>query len=139
MRNNRTLIAATYCFVFFSGAIRAQNIPKIVPPAPDVANLQRYGDLPISTYTGTPSISIPLYEVKSWDISVPISISYNASGIRVADEAGRVGLGWVLNAGGAISRNIIGKDDWDNYHSQTHEIPLGPRYDQGSSWNYRFN
>lgn len=117
----------------------APQIPKIIPPSPNAATLQRYGDIPVSAYTGTPSISIPLYEIKSGDISVPVSISYNASGLKVADEAGRVGLGWALNAGGAISRNIIGKDDWQDYHSYTSfDIPSGPKFDQGSSFNFRY-
>lgn len=88
------------------------ELPKIIPPSPDVRAMQRYGETPIGYYTGTPNISIPLYEIKSDDITVPISISYNASGIKVSDEASRVGLGWVLNAGGLISRNIVGADDF---------------------------
>lgn len=129
-------------FLFWTSNSFAQTdsrIPKVVPPSPNVAALQRYGDIAVSPYTGVPNISIPLYEIKSGDISVPISISYNASGIKVADEASRVGLGWVLKAGGAISRSIIGRDDWEDYHTQTFEIPMGPKYDQGSQFNYHYN
>ncbi|MDW3211921.1 MAG: BACON domain-containing carbohydrate-binding protein [Reichenbachiella sp.] len=42
---------------------------------------------------------------------VPISISYNTSGIRVNQRAGAVGLGWNLNAGGYIARQKRGVDD----------------------------
>jgi hypothetical protein len=90
----------------------AQLLPKIIPPSPNVAALQRYGEIPVSPYTGVPNISIPLYEIKAGGITIPISISYHASGIKVADEASRVGLGWALNAGGVISRVIMGFDDF---------------------------
>jgi YD repeat-containing protein len=84
----------------------------VIPPSPNVQAMQKYGDIPVSAYTGVPNISIPLYTIKFHDISVPISISYHASGIKVAEEASQVGLGWVLNAGGSISRKIVGMDDF---------------------------
>jgi hypothetical protein len=91
----------------------SQQLPKIVPPSPNVAALQKFGDIPVSPYTGIPNISIPLYQVSAGNVTVPISISYHASGIKVSDEASRVGLGWALDAGGVISRNVIGADDFD--------------------------
>lgn len=30
--------------------------PMVVPPPPDVASLGKYGDVPVSLYTGIPSI-----------------------------------------------------------------------------------
>jgi hypothetical protein len=98
--------------IFKSGA--QENVgqpPKIIQNSPEVSALQRYGDIPVSIYTGVPDISVPLYTVKSGDLQLPISVSYHASGIRVADEASRVGLGWVLNANGVIGRTVMGKDD----------------------------
>jgi len=74
--------------------------------------MQKYGDIPVSAYTGIPDISIPIYTAKFRDLSIPINISYHASGIKVGEEASEVGLGWVLNAGGQISRTIIGADDF---------------------------
>jgi hypothetical protein len=58
------------------------------------------------------NISIPLYELNEGRISVPISLSYHAGGIRVAEEASWVGLGWSLNAGGVITRTVRDKDDF---------------------------
>jgi hypothetical protein len=85
-----------------------QFTEKQVPPSPNVASLGKYGDTPVSYYTGIPNISIPIYDIKTKDLSMPINLSYHSSAIRVEEEASIVGLGWSLNAGGVISRNIRG-------------------------------
>lgn len=110
--------------IIFSGLFTllsyAQDLPNVVPPSPEAQAFQKYGDIPVSTYTGVPNISIPLYTVAEGDISVPISVNYHASGIKVAEEASRVGLGFVLNAQGMISRTVVGKDDFgqlNSYHN----------------------
>jgi YD repeat-containing protein len=136
-------------FIFNSGFGQSNNhgsptdIPTIVPPSPNAAAFQKYGDIPVSAYTGVPSINIPLYQVSIGDISVPISISYHASGIKVSEESSRVGLGWVLNAGGVISRNIRGADDFYSWNygyinNATHTLPNiinGPGGDLGNTFN----
>ncbi|WP_218145094.1 hypothetical protein, partial [Flagellimonas taeanensis] len=73
----------------------------------------KYGEIPVSHYTGIPNISIPLYEVKSGDLALPISLSYHAGGIKVEEIASSVGLGWSLNAGGVVSRSTRGLEDED--------------------------
>ncbi|MGP1994271.1 RHS repeat protein [Zobellia laminariae] len=94
--------------------LRAQELPNVIPPSPEARAFEKYGNIPVSTYTGVPNIIIPLYTIKQGDITVPISLSYHASGVKVDEEASTVGLGWVLNAGGIISRNIYGDDDFTN-------------------------
>src|SRR5690606_3167371 len=42
----------------------------------------------------------------------PVSIDYHARGIKVEEIASRVGIGWALNAGGQITRQIRDKDDF---------------------------
>ncbi|WP_430968314.1 hypothetical protein [Spongiimicrobium sp. 2-473A-2-J] len=85
------------------------QLPRIIPPAPDVQQMEKYGEIPIGYYTGTPNISIDLYQISTRsDLAVPISLSYHPSGIRVDEKASRVGLGWSLNAEGVISRSVAG-------------------------------
>ncbi|MEP4093952.1 hypothetical protein [Reichenbachiella sp.] len=84
---------------------------EVIPPSPDAASLGKYGEVAVGMYTGVPNISVPLYEVRERDISLPISISYHAGGVKVEEEASWVGLNWSLNAGGVITRSVRGLDD----------------------------
>lgn len=91
---------------------QSPHLSKIIPPSPNASSLAQYADVPVSNYTGVPNISIPLISVKSGKIEVPISASYHGSGIKVAEEASWIGLGWSLNAGGVITRQTRGLDDF---------------------------
>ena len=84
------------------------------PVAPNVESILKFNEFPVSYHTGIPDINIPIYTIKLNDISYPISIKYNASGIRVNEESGTIGLGWELNSYGLISRTIIEANDFSN-------------------------
>jgi YD repeat-containing protein len=86
-------------------------LPQITPKSPNVAAMERYGHYPVSLYTGIPTIEIPIFSFKVGELTVPISLSYHASGNKVTDNASWVGMGWTLKAGGAISRNVNGIPD----------------------------
>jgi Family of unknown function (DUF5977) len=96
-------------------------LPVLAPPSPEAAAFSRYGNYEVNLFTGIPNISIPLYEIKIGDLNVPISLNYHPSGIKVNDLASRVGLGWDLQAGGSITRKIMGGPDElpDNYLNAT--------------------
>ena len=66
---------------------------------------------PVDYSTGLPEIKIPLYEVKSGSITLPIYLSYHASGIKLSDVDGWTGVGWSLVAEPIISRTIQGAED----------------------------
>jgi YD repeat-containing protein len=87
------------------------TIGKVSIASPTAASLGKYGDFPVSYNTGLPQISIPIYTVKSGSLSLPVSLSYHASGLKVQEEASWVGAGWALNAGGCITRTVIGAAD----------------------------
>ncbi len=102
------------------------ELDKTIPPSPTASSLGRFADVPVSFYTGTPSISAPLWTVEGRKLSFPVSLSYHASGIRVDDVSGWVGTGWSLNAGGVITRTIRGKaDDLQSgyYHGKANGLP----------------
>jgi YD repeat-containing protein len=119
MPKSRFLIALAAGLLFRSIAFAQTDgtelppaqLQNIIPPSPNAASLGRYGELPVGGYTGNPSISIPIYEINTGKLSLPISISYHAGGIKVEDIASWVGTGWTLNAGGAITRQVRGIAD----------------------------
>lgn len=84
-------------------------------PSPETAALFKYQDYPMDYSTGLPQISIPLFTVQNRSLSVPISISYHASGFKVADRDGPIAAGWSLNVGGMVSRTIKGDPDFGIY------------------------
>lgn len=88
------------------------DIPKIVPATPNATKITDFYARQPNMYTGTASVSIPLYSINFDGWSLPLSISYNATGIRASEEASEIGLGWALNATGVISRSINGGDDF---------------------------
>lgn len=92
-------------------SLNSQESIKILPPSPTAASFARYGEIPVNYHTGLTNQSIPIYTVKSGDLSLDISLSYHGSGNKVADVASWVGLGWNLNAGGVITRTVQGSPD----------------------------
>lgn len=65
--------------------------------------------------TGVHSTSIPLHTFQGREMNLPITLNYSASGIKVAQVASSVGLGWDLNVGGKISRIVYRNPDGWNH------------------------
>ena len=107
----RPLMLGALLFGLFEVGWAQVEMPDLIPPSPDAAAYAKYVDIPVSYYTGMTNISIPIYELKGRNLSIPISMSYHASGIRVEEIASRFGLGWVLNGGGIITRTLRGLPD----------------------------
>ncbi|MGN8055129.1 hypothetical protein ACTJKN_02575 [Pedobacter sp. 22163] len=87
------------------------SLPTIIPPSPETQALINLPQFNLGTANGLPEISIPIFEVKSGTLSLPISISYNPQGRKVTDVTGPVGMGWSINCGGVIARTVYGKPD----------------------------
>lgn len=125
---NRILV---YFFIYslcWSITVKAQDSTfKVNIASPTAASLGKYGDIPVSYHTGIPQISIPVYTATAGPLSLPISLSYHASGLKVAEAASWVGAGWSLNAGGVITRSVIGAPDDKGYgdYMATHYVNYG--------------
>lgn len=89
------------------------KMPDFPYKSPEAAAFQKYGEFQMNEYTGNPNINIPLYTIKDRDIEIPLALSYDASGIKVGQEASWVGLGWNLNVGGCI--NLVQAGTLDKY------------------------
>lgn len=114
------------------------KMKRVLPPSPEAASLGQYGNTPVSLFTGTPKISIPLYELKGNKLSLPVSLNYNASGFKPQEIAPWVGLGWSLNAGGVITRSVMGNpDDNQNYFNSTNNyLDIPPTNDEFANYDY---
>lgn len=90
----------------------ADEIIKPSVQSPDVAAFQKTNFITTSNFTGRANVSVPVYTIDYGGMQVPISLSYNTSGVKVASMSSRVGLNWSLHAGGVVSRVIQGLDDF---------------------------
>src|SRR5581483_6198647 len=108
---------------------------NMAQPAPNAGGLGKYADYPVSYYTGVPEISVHIYTLKDGGINLPITLSYNSSGIRVSELATWVGLGWVLNGNGMIVRTVMGAPDEGTHHTGATNAtgPTGYYKDHGLS------
>ncbi|MEQ9406015.1 MAG: RHS repeat domain-containing protein [Cyclobacteriaceae bacterium] len=101
--------AQLYCVLIFTGlfTIAQSDEPNLTPPSPAATAIQRVGIEATNPYTGGADVTIPLFELKLNELSVPITMKYSGiHGIKVQEIASWVGLGWTLSAGGAVSRTI---------------------------------
>lgn len=98
--------------------------PNPIPPSPNPSSLGKFGNIPVSLYTGVPSISVPLFDVEVGNVTMPIKLNYHAGGIRVEEIASSVGLSWNLAAGGVINRTVRGKPDEypEGYMDTNHDV-----------------
>ncbi|MGO4292589.1 hypothetical protein [Chitinophaga sp. RAB17] len=87
------------------------NPNALYPPPVNAATMNKGGDVNVNLSSGTPNVSIPLFNVKSRFLSLPVTLNYASTGIKVNEAAGIVGLGWSLNYGGVISRTCYGLPD----------------------------
>lgn len=109
----RKLVAFLITGLLINTCFSQQDITlkNIIPPSPEASAFIKQGKYQVGTYTGRPDISIPVFEISTNSLSVPISLSYDASGVRVNDMATWVGMNWSLNAGGMVSQVVVGEPD----------------------------
>ncbi len=108
------LLLGIVCAYSFTHAQVKYQAAKVIPPSPTAASLGKYGEVPIGYYTGSANITIPLYEIKTAGHTLPVTLSYASTGVKVGETASWVGLGWALSAGGVITKTTLGLDDFGN-------------------------
>lgn len=89
------------------------KVPDFIPPSPEAASLIKAGSTGVSLSTGAVSISLPLYTFSSEKFSLPLSLSYTTTGVRVNDVSSNAGMGWTLQFGGVVTRTVLGLPDED--------------------------
>lgn len=104
---------------------------KNFPNSPSTSAFLRYGDIQNSEFTGTNSPKIPLYAIQQGDITVPLTLDYiSGNGIKTADEASSVGLGWNLGMP-VIVQSILGNDD---FSTTTNKLKIDLHYQPTTPW-----
>ncbi len=115
MRKKYIFIYILSCLLLFTikSIAQPQNIPigGVTPPSAEAFAEGRLLETTANSLTGVVPVNIPLHVINSNKLSLPISLSYNASGVKVSDPASYVGMGWSLSAGGMISRSVVGVRD----------------------------
>ncbi len=103
-----------------------QELGQVTLPSPTATALARYGDIPMSYYTGRANIEVPIYSTEQRGIPLNVSLTYDTSGINASSLPSWTGYGWSLNAGGVITRVVQGGCDELDY-SQTN-MPSAHNY-----------
>lgn len=98
-----------------------------LPLTPNVAAMLKFDEIPINYFNGTTDISIPLFEVKNENATIPLVLSYHTGGIKVSEEASWVGLGWNLNIGGCIQEIIVGNPDIETHGFSMSDYNSAPK------------
>jgi hypothetical protein len=120
----RKIYIICYTLLFSSIALGQEGMPTIVPPSPEAASVFKFTEVPVSLYSGLANMNVPLFEIESDGVKIPINISYHSRGIKVAEVASRVGLGWSLNYGGMVSKQMRGYYDGYSYCLMNNYIDL---------------
>lgn len=84
--------------------IKAQDIQ----PSEQAKGYLEGKNVTVDYSTGIFYYTIPIFDIKSGNYSLPIGLQYIGKGVKVNDKPGFVGLNWALRAGGIITRTIRG-------------------------------
>ncbi len=90
--------------------------------SPTTADFMQYGEIPVSLYNGKMNFDIQIFRIKDKDFDIPINLVYTSDGFKPSKRAGFVGLDWMLDVGGTITREVYGVPDDDYPYSQTNEL-----------------
>lgn len=82
-----------------------------ITPSVEPYHMTQYGKPTHSLFTGTMTHSVPIYTYKDPDFTIPLLLTYAFDGYKPSQHSGSIGLGWSLNVGGVITREIIGQAD----------------------------
>ncbi len=114
--------SALACAIFSSANAFNPRDYSIVPPAPEVASLMDFKDYPVDYFHGVPTISFPIYTLKSGSIEIPITLAYHGGGVRADQSVGNAGLSWSVICGATISHTVYGAPDDANRSNGVHGL-----------------
>ncbi len=96
-----------FCFFFLlSIKLFSQFDSSLDVSVPQTSDFIRYGNIPVSKYTGQLDLSIPLFSTQTKYFNVDLNMRYNSSGFIPSKQSSAIGLNWFLNTGGVITRKV---------------------------------
>ncbi|MBK1896673.1 hypothetical protein [Chryseobacterium paridis] len=123
-----------------SNKIFSENILQASPVEKrDIFNFNTVNATEVDGFNGKANITIPIYEIKQDGLVIPIQLLYNTGGVKVDQFATEVGLGWSLDAGPVINKEIVGMPDYRSVWGYTQTYGLkeylhGYLAAEGPSW-----
>lgn len=120
----KKIFASLILAFLFQGTVHTQQLSDMtnLPVTPQASAILKNIAAPVSYYTGQPNVSLPIYTISQDGVNVPISISFNTSGIYVTEESTSLGIGVRLNWGGSIVRSANGRPDEKGFFFETYRI-----------------
>lgn len=129
MKVLKTLFALTLIAVHATVAAQSSDATEgemfSYSPTPQTRAFIRYGNNTVNRNTGTLSVNIPIYTYKDNDFELPLSATYSTQGLIPGQQSGILGLGWFLNCGGTVSRDIQGLPDDHTSENGTNGFLMG--------------
>jgi len=68
-----------------------------IPASPNAHELGEYGSVPVNLSSGSLGLTIPVLTASEGGITIPISLAYQSSGLKVDASPSWVGMDWVLS------------------------------------------
>lgn len=129
------IFVSTLLYVFvLHQYITAQH--QVVPISPEASSLAKVVNYPVNYNTGIPNIDIPLYQISTGGMTLPISISYHAGGFKINERSTSVGLGWSLTCDIQITRSVNGLDDFQPAVGYIANTKMKAYYENSSTGEY---
>jgi hypothetical protein len=113
----------SYTLAVAQEGVNEPEMIEVIPPSPEASEFLDRSNMEVNEFVGKPNINIPIHTIKMNNFSWPISLSYDAGGLKVEEVASWVGAGWTLNATALIGRTVKQHPDElaANFSLGTHE------------------
>jgi len=97
--------------------------------SPQVALINKFVDFPVDLQYGLVDISVPLYTIKTNNLTVPLQLKFHASGLMANEREGLLGIRWALAGGGQVTRIIKGyPDEMYSFNTKVNNPSFNPDF-----------
>ena len=119
MKQKYPILMSICIQLLFCNILSAQNYnlridglgSKNYVQTPEMSAIRKVALSSVNYSTGTVDIRIPLFCIECGDLTLPIYLSYNSTGIKVNEPSGWVGQNWTLHAEPILTRRPMGHID----------------------------